>query len=1066
MPKQSDNRMSEPEVAPARRRGGWLVVTLLVVGLAPPVLSCAGQIPSLLRLFHPELAEAVTFQCRTVNWWSTVRLTDVVVMDSTANTFADNPEIPLFTCDVVATRQPLWQLAMSAGRDIDIKVDRPTLNVRVYDGTSNLEQAVRKLFPGDDNAGESAARPLTVTVSNGTVRLLPDGLASTVPTVVTGINGQFSNRHSPVGLPSVAVTAFLGESAAGAMAPQTASQANGVNPRIAATLDDLAGDFPRQPLSAEQLKTLASKTTRPAFSVRLGGIDGSGDRRQLVIEARRVDLTELTPVIRRFLPDAICRGKCSCRVQAEIPGPSVAHGIAGRIQFLGEDVQWSQESWASGEILDFDTITGRGAVAMAPDGLFVKDLRLRSTIVNLDGDGEVKLYPTDAAVAARALTGKPSEQRRHVVSEATAASSGQVRLNGTVDLAAICAMLPRTLRVSDDVAVDAGDVRFSCCVQRTAPTESKTLQIVQPPTDFQWRLVAETSPIQAVNAGRSITVNSPIRVAATGLVRPGGVEMRQATVEGNFGSITADPIDGGLVIRGTVSPSRLWQDFRQLINLPQPGIVGNVKLEADVRRDGGAVHLRNVLLKSSDVTVESERLTVDPSMGILQMMDGSLMVKGTTAAIKTMISPWHQMSWLSENSTLVANLSAQPDQRLSVEAVLRGGRTAMSKQMSGFVVNEGRIDASIIADQETGAFVVERGQIELPGLRSDIAGTLAVQHGLLTVNLSADTAYDLELLSRQIFAGDSASISLSGRGQDVFMFRGTPSLLTEADVARFLSRHVGGSTPDAPTISPLSASGRIAWQEGLVYGLPLGPGSATAELKRGQLRTEPIHCGLGSGQIDVMPQWDVAGNRIQLASGSRIQNVRLTSELCKEWLGYVTPMLADATNVQGRISARVHQFDYCVDQPEQSMVQAMLTIHNATASPGASLDPLFHVVSLLGKQDSSGNRNVDFPAQDIAFEMRDGMVIHDGLQIGVAGYYMTSRGAVGFNRELRLALDVPLERGASRYNNSVRIPFSGTIDRPQLDTSGLLQNLGKQQIESRLNEQIDRGLDSLLDQLR
>jgi hypothetical protein len=177
-------------------------------------------------------------------------------------------------------------------------------------------------------------------------------------------------------------------------------------------------------------------------------------------------------------------------------------------------------------------------------------------------------------------------------------------------------------------------------------------------------------------------------------------------------------------------------------------------------------------------------------------------------------------------------------------------------------------------------------------------------------------------------------------------------------------------------------------------------------------------------------------------------------------------MMADATNVQGLFSARVHQFDYFIDQPEQTMVQAVLTVHNATASAGTSLDPLFQVVSLLGKQNSLGSRTIDIPAQDIPFEMRDGMVIHDGLQIGVAGYFMTSRGGVGFNRELRLALDIPLERGASGRNNSVRLPFSGTIDRPQLDTHGLLQNLGKQQIDSRVQEQLDRGLNSLLNKLR
>jgi hypothetical protein len=292
------------------------------------------------------------------------------------------------------------------------------------------------------------------------------------------------------------------------------------------------------------------------------------------------------------------------------------------------------------------------------------------------------------------------------------------------------------------------------------------------------------------------------------------------------------------------------------------------------------------------------------------------------------------------------------------------------------------------------------------------------------------------------------------------------SLLTEADVNRFRERHADASQADAPSIMPISASGRIVWQAGSVYGLPLGPGSATAEFKNGHLRTEPIHCNLGTGQIDVMPQWDFAGNRLQLASGSRIRNLELTPELCNEWLGYVAPMMAEATDVQGHFSARVHRFDYHVDQPEQSMVQAVLTVHNASAAPGASLGQLFQVISVLGKRNTPDTGSIELPTQEVAFELRDGMVIHDGLQIMIGGYSMTSRGGVGFNRDLRLALDVPLDQSASERDNSVRIPFSGTIDRPQLDTSGLLQNLGRQQIGNRVNEQIDRGLNRLLDKLR
>ena len=1060
--KSEDTKSNAPE-GRVRRRGHWFVIILLVAGMAPTVLSGAGQVPSLLRLFYPKLAQAVTFESGTLHWWSEVRLANIVVRDLTAEVSPEKSAIPAFTADVVATRQPLWKLAMSAGRDIEITIERPILNVRVFDGTSNIEQTFRQLFPDTDASGTSRAPAIDLTVSQGSIRLISEGSASADAAVLAEINGQFLNRHSPPGLPIIAVTAYVGGPADGMTAQRDDLMADGVNPRIAATLDDLAGDFPRHPLSDEPPHSSERHTRRPAFSLQLGEWEESADCQQLIIEARQLDLTKLRPLVHRFLPDAVCCGKCSCRVQARLQGPTAAHGVAGRLQFLGEGIQWRQKSWAAGEMLDLNTVAASGAVALAADGVLLQGLRIQSNILDVTGDGEVMLGPEDPVSVMRAGNERRTSQRQHVVSEAAAAASGQVRLNGRIDLAAISRMIPRTLTVSDDVVIDSGSLRFSCRVQRASPTGPKTPGNGKPAAGLQWRLAAETSPLQANRAEHRITVNSPMRVTAIGSAGPDDMELRRATIDADFGSISAEPIDGGIAIRGSISPSRLWHEVRQLTDLPQPRIEGDVKLEVDVRRDGEVFNLQNILLESSEVRVQSRLLTVDPSGNILQTMDGSLTVEGATAALKTLVAPWHHMPWLSGNSTLVAHLNAQPEQRLTLKADLRRNRRIAPPV---FGLSEGRIDASIIADRKTGAFVVERGRIELPGLRSDVTGTLAVRHGLLTVNLSADTAYDLESLSKQFSADKNSPISVSGQGQDTFHFRGAPSLLTEADVNRFRERHPDASLADAPSITPMFASGQIAWQGGSVYGLPLGPGSATAEFQRGRLRTEPIHCDLGSGQIDVMPQWDLAGHRIQLASGSRIRNLELTPQLCKEWLGYIAPMMAEATNVHGRFSARVHRFDYHVDRPEQSMVHAVLTVHDATAAPGASLDQLVQLVSVLGKGSTRDTGSIELPGQEVAFELRDGMVIHDGLQIVIGGYNMTSRGGVGFSRDLRLALDVPLEHGVSGRDNSVRIPFSGTIDRPQLDASGLLQNLGKQQIGNRVNEQIDRGLNRLLDKLR
>ena len=72
------------------------------------------------------------------------------------------------------------------------------------------------------------------------------------------------------------------------------------------------------------------------------------------------------------------------------------------------------------------------------------------------------------------------------------------------------------------------------------------------------------------------------------------------------------------------------------------------------------------------------------------------------------------------------------------------------------------------------------------------------------------------------------------------------------------------------------------------------------------------------------------------------------------------------------------------------------------------------------------------------------------------------------DQRLNLEVTVPVSEKASRYtgSRSLTIPVTGTISRPLPNTQGLLQNIGQRQIQNRVNEQLDNGLNKLFDRLR
>ncbi|MEZ6122560.1 MAG: AsmA-like C-terminal region-containing protein [Planctomycetaceae bacterium] len=1083
-----------PEESPSvLRRFRWIVILLVVLFLLPSVLSLSGQQQALTKLIGPEFSRNVRIGSITAHWWSPVLLQDVAVRDVTADD--DGQAVPVVAATSVRTVEPLWKLAMNLGQGAQMIVTNPVVNLRVSDGRTNLEDTLAALS-GSQAKSSGGTFPISVTVENGLIRLLPTHAAALVPgtsyTAVSGINGTFSTLNPAHWIPDVSLVADIGDAAALASVAQSpeAARKSGLDPRIAASLNELAGDFPLVPFSESQLAVLGQKTDEPSLKIQISDSPQHPGTQVLSLEASRLKLGELEPVIQRVFPGTICMGDVSCRVQAYLLQENSTDGFAGRVQLLGENLRWRHRDWAVGESLDLESVTVQGALAMADDGLMVNDLKVASSLLTMTGQGEVKVAKVDPAKAIAAAAADQDAQQREVIAEATAAAAGLVRLDGQLDLAALTRMLPRTLHVADDVAVDSGAVQFSVRIQQEPVVPDSSNLFAQSAASFQWQLATQTSALSVRNSGRQVTLDSPIRLDAMGVLSADAVRVSRGRVTGAFGTLSADPEEDMMVLSGTVNPERLWTDLRQIVDIPRPGLKSDLTANAKVRWADSRVHLSSLSLISDEVTVESPGLTIDPTESIVRMFSGTLSVNGSAPAIKTMVSPWHSADWLSDQATVAARLGADPTSQLTLQLLIQrnpvmrnaslyrtissSGKTVASASPM-LSIDQAKLDLAVVADAAPGTYRIQQGQLELPGLNAALNGQLSVTaSGDLLVNLDANTGYDLSVLSSQLMAESRNVFQLSGQGQETFHIEGVPAALTAADFAEST-----GLSPSASAAAsglnqqPLHVTGRLGWTSGRIYGLPLGPATVVAELKDGVLRTEPLHCAIGSGELDVMAQWEAASNRLQLAPGSRIQNLDVTRELSSEWLGYLLPMMADAASVTGQLSVRLQQFNCSLSEPSLGTLNGTMTVHRAVATPGPSVQPLLQVFALIDRNSGSRNQQLELPPQDIPFDVQNGVVTHDGLRMQVGQYLISSRGSVGIlDRQVQLALTIPLEKNASAPDNSrtLQVPVRGTIDRPQPDVAGLLQNLGTQQvtdqINQRVNDQLGKGLDRLFKKLK
>lgn len=1093
-PGEKKIQRSSKNVKPIKKSRWFLKLSLLLttaVAVTPSVLSLSGSLPALIRNVNPKLGDAVSFSSVKLHWWAPVQITSLKVRDLSQPL---EPGVAKSTapmlCEVerVTTIEPLWRIALNAGRGTGVVVKSPRLILIADEKGTNLDRTVTELVGSSDETNgprfpfriaieDGAVQLRSAPVANAAISTLTPAegetsnaaLAIPVTTAVTSaiadvseITGTFSTMDTSRWLPAMKLSASIRQSSGKRVTKRTASRP----PRVAANLDSVVGDFPNVPLEELVGADASGDPTAARIQIRLQPrIDEEG-RQAIQIGARDVDMRLIQPFLSMLGIEISVNGMISGGIDARLAGADLQDGLVGRIMLAGDDVSIRQPNWAANEWLPLGIVNANGAIAIADDGMLIQDLKITTNVAELTGSGEL----------------------RHSATSASVDQTQKIELNGSVNLAKVAESIRKTLALHDDVTIQSGTLVFQAQGSADAARDSSgnVANVGDASQKGSWQIGTRIDGLEAIQAGRPLKVDSNIRVDAFGPFVNGIPDLSGARVTADFGTVDCLPDGTGWRISGLVQPASLWQTLRQFADVPQPGIRGDLRFQTRVAMQDDGLQLSDLELNSSDVSARSTGLTIKPSNPVTSMLDGALHVEGSGAALRTLVMPWLDAWFLAEQSQVVADLSASPQREIEVKVRIaptgvatlqRGNVLSVSQSLaqdtptpqsenkftsapaSVFVIDEAEIKLNMTASNNGSQFDITNGVVKLPGLAAAVTGMVSVPNGTTRLDLTADTTYDLDVLSRRLFASDSG-IALSGQGRDVFKLQGDPSQLT--GVVQQGASANGNNT--------LQGSAGLTWVSANIMGLSVGGGSTQATLENSLLRTTPIQCSFNGGQLNAMTQYDIATSRIQLGSGSRVENVQVTPELCRQWLGFVAPMMADAADVNGQLSMRVERFIWDLNAPQNSDVSGQLTIHQASATPGASFASLLQVVDLLQKRDATdgyASRSLTLPEQTVPVQVRQGYVVHEGLIMDLAGYRLKSSGAVGLHEQLQITLDVPLEKGTAATTRSIKVPLRGSVRSPQPDTAALIQNLGAQKLQEqlgvdKLQDKIGNGLDDTL----
>jgi hypothetical protein len=383
-------------------------------------------------------------------------------------------------------------------------------------------------------------------------------------------------------------------------------------------------------------------------------------------------------------------------------------------------------------------------------------------------------------------------------------------------------------------------------------------------------------------------------------------------------------------------------------------------------------------------------------------------------------------------------------------------------------------------------------KLQLTGRSLSVAasGRIAELGGRCLVELEGQIGYDLEKLVSQLGPPLSGRMQFLGRDTRPFSFRGplfgeaSPAGSAEVVIRQASTR---GAAPERPAnrlaLDEMSAKASFAWRSANITGFLIGPGEMEAELSQGVVSVSPLETPASEGRIRLAPRLVLRRTPVVLTlPGSAAEQVRLSPEMCRGWLKYVAPLVADATAAEGRLSVSLDTAVIPLAQPSSGDVRGVLTVHSARIGPGPlSREFLWmaeQVKALMRRQpprpESAGStRWLEIPAQEVAFQMADQRIYHQGLRFAVNDVIIRTRGSVGFDQSLSLIAEIPiLDQWVAndRYLAALRghvleLPIRGTLKGPNVDERALAR-LTRQTVTGAatrlLEQELNRGLERLL----
>ncbi|HVW39341.1 MAG TPA: hypothetical protein VHB99_18620, partial [Pirellulales bacterium] len=367
-------------------------------------------------------------------------------------------------------------------------------------------------------------------------------------------------------------------------------------------------------------------------------------------------------------------------------------------------------------------------------------------------------------------------------------------------------------------------------------------------------------------------------------------------------------------------------------------------------------------------------------------------------------------------------------------------------------------------DRANDSLRIARVQLDSSAAEISARGKIAQWSSDKNAELNGQATYELAQLQGVVQAYLGKSVQLAGRETRPFSLAGP--------LAAF---GAGG-----PAWTKFSGDAEFAWQTANLYGTPLGPGQIEARLARGVVRFSPLEISLSGGKMRLAPIIELGQSPVELSfePGRVAEQVQITREMCNAGMKYALPVLAEATQAQGRFSVDLEGCRLPVANPSAGDAAGKIVVHSVEVGPGPLTQAFAPIVQTLAQALGSKGRiqplgNVAITRESkVDVRMVGGRVYHRGLELIFPDVTVRTYGSVGLDESLAIMAEMPVPDkwignnalGDSLRGQVIRLPIAGTLHQPKIDGRELERLAGRvveDTAKGVLQKEIGRQLDKL-----